>query len=224
MWERSRRATATWLILATWKFVKELPNSLWFSPWLSEWLNDWQTYAANDNWNCLWLPTWFQFREKGKTTDKRTVTIFASLLMRFSWKRPPKNNPKTQQFPGLMGLRAAWERSLETTSQWQQAEATLNRFRVVVWHLTDKLPQFADDDDDEGEGEGSDSLKAFDDFVSLLCVYMLQHFRFRSPLYLCITPSGIHSLWQMCVDCWLKLPNWQTAEKRRQRLENRKKS
>lgn len=196
-----------------------------------EWMNDWQTYAANDNWNCLWLPTWFQFRGKGKTTDKRTVAIFASLLMRFSWKRPggrgPPKKKKTQQFPGLMGLRAAWERSLETTSQRQQAEATLNRFRVVVWHLTDKLPQFADDDDDDDEGEGASRWKR----STILCLSPLRvhvaALSFQTPsLYRCsaVTPSGIHSLWQMCVDCWLKLPNWQTAEKRRQRLENRKKA
>lgn len=98
----------------------------------------------------------FGFNQSENKTKKRQPQ-FSSLLMRFSWTQ---SKPKTQQFSlpvfhqfgsncfcwwawgqladgeGKEGRRGVWRQS-----RWQQAEATLNRFRVAVWHLTDNLPQ-----------------------------------------------------------------------------------
>lgn len=141
---------------------KQLPD--WLPDFLTDWVSEWMTdrRSANDNWNCLWLPTWFQFRfrlqpERKQNNKKKGSHNFLRYWCAF---HGPKANQKTQQFPPclpsiwvqlllLMGLRAAgrwWGKGGEDggvwrQSRWQQAEATLNRFRVAVWHLTDNLPQ-----------------------------------------------------------------------------------
>lgn len=89
-----------------------LPHSLtdWLTKWVSEWLTD--SRSANDNWNCLWLPTWFQFRlrlQPGKTKqNKKGSHNFLRYWCAFH------GPPKTQQFlltlgptALLMGPRAA---------------------------------------------------------------------------------------------------------------------
>lgn len=117
--------------------------------------------SANDNWNCLWLPTWFQFRLRLQPERKQNKKKGSHKFLRY-WCafHGPKANQKTQQFSlpvfhqfgsncfcwwawgqladgeGKEGRRGVWRQS-----RWQQAEATVNRFRVAVWHLTDNLPQ-----------------------------------------------------------------------------------
>lgn len=158
------------------KVCQGTPNSHWLSPSTnalflaeSEWMTDRPTLRMITEIACD-CQLGFSFGEREKQQTKGQSQFSLRYWCAFHGNvPPPQKKKKTQQFPGLMGLRAAWERSLETTSQRQQAEATLNRFRVVVWHLTDKLPQFADDD----EGEGASRWKRSTILcLSPLCVHV----------------------------------------------------
>lgn len=157
---------ATWKFVNACQAKRRTPvnNSLtdfltsWLSEWVSEWLTDALRMITEIACDCqLGFSFGYGFNQsENKTTKKKAATIFfATDALFMDPKQTRKRNsslPVFHQFgsncfcwwawgqladgEGKEGRRGVWRQS-----RWQQAEATLNRFRVAVWHLTDKLPQ-----------------------------------------------------------------------------------
>lgn len=233
---RGVRRAATRLIIATWKFVNAcqakrrtpVNNSLtdFLTSWLTEWVSEWMTdrRSANDNWNCLWLPTWFQFRLRLQPERKENKKKGSHKFLRY-WCafHGPKANQKRNSSPSLSsinlgptafadGPEGSWQMVRERRGGGASGDKVAgNRRKQLlidfglpfgIWQITCLSCCVADD-----VGRTVESVRRV--------VYMLQHFP-PSPAPNSIPGlSQLRSLWQMCVDCWLKLPNWQTAEKRR---------
>lgn len=112
--------------------TSRLPHSLtdWLTKWVSEWLTD--RRSANDNWNCLWLPTWFQFRlrlQPGKTKqNKKGSHNFLRYWCAFH--RPPK----TQQFLLTLGptaLLTGPRAACRERGRWRNGEQEDSRDKVA---------------------------------------------------------------------------------------------
>lgn len=232
---RGVRRAATWLIFATWKFVNAcqakrrtpVNNSLtdfltsWLTEWVSEWLTDALRMITEIACDCqLGFSFGFGFNQSENKTKKKAATIFfATDALFMDPKQTRKRNsflPVFHQFGSNCFCWWAWGQLVDGEGKEGRTgvsgdKVAGNRRKQLlidfglpfgIWQISCLSCCVADD-----VGRTVESVRRV--------VYMLQHFPPSPAPHSIPGLSQLRSLWQMCVDCWLKLPNWQTAEKRR---------